>query len=164
MEQTARLAFPLLVPGQLEKEMFHNEAIQAIDLLLCPVVDGIGSGIPPAAPEIGGCYVVGASGTGGWEGQDGALACFTDGGWRFAGPFEGMQLFHKSSGQMLTYRSGLWESGVLRCQRVEVDGQKVLGARQPAIAEPQGGVTVDAECRVAVVSALAALRSHGLIG
>jgi hypothetical protein len=82
----------------------------------------------------------------------------------FVRGFEGMQLLDKSSGQLLTYRSATWEVGILRCQRIDVDGDKVLGAHQPAIAGPDGGVVIDAECRAAVASVLAALASHGLIG
>ena len=163
MEQTARFAFPLLVPGQLQRELFLNEAIQQMELLLCPAVAGIGLTTAPSGPEIGSCYLIPEGAAGEWAGHEGALACFTDGGWRFAGPFEGMQLIDRSSGQVMAYRSGAWESGIVRCQRIEVDGETVLGARQPAVADPSGGAMIDAECRAAVASLLMALRTHGLI-
>jgi hypothetical protein len=38
----------------------------------------------------------------------------------------------------------------------------VVGARQPAIAAPAGGTTIDAEARNAVAALLAVLKSHGL--
>ena len=164
MEQTARLAIPLLVPGQLHRDLFHNETIQWIEMLLCPTVEGTGPLAPPRNPEIGSCYVIPPGASGEWSEHQGALSCFTKGGWRFVEPFEGLQLFDKSSGQMLAYRMGRWEAGIIRCRHVDVDGEKVLGPRQPAIAEPSGGAIVDAECRTAIASVLTALRTHGLIG
>jgi hypothetical protein len=44
-----------------------------------------------------------------------------------------------------------------------VDGTKVLGNQQAAIADPAGGATVDTEGRAATASILAALRAHGII-
>jgi hypothetical protein len=46
---------------------------------------------------------------------------------------------------------------------VLVDGVKVVGARQPAIADPTGGTSVDGEARDTLRAVLAALRGHGLI-
>lgn len=40
---------------------------------------------------------------------------------------------------------------------------KVLGTRQPAIANPTGGIAEDVESRAAIRSILVALRAHGLI-
>jgi hypothetical protein len=40
MDQSARCGLPFLAPGQAQKEWFHNEALQRIDMLLCPVVEG----------------------------------------------------------------------------------------------------------------------------
>src|SRR5688500_11114552 len=99
MDQTARFAIPLLAPGQQQKELFHNEAVQRISLLLCPVVEGSPVANPPANPVIGSCYLVASGATGAWTGQDGALAGFTDGGWRFVAPVEGMRVLNRSNGQ-----------------------------------------------------------------
>src|SRR5688572_24198881 len=86
MDQTARFALPYLAPGQLQKELFHNEALQRVDMLLCPVVEGPPAASPPVSPTAGSCYLVGSGASGAWAGNDGALACFTEGGWRFAAP------------------------------------------------------------------------------
>ena len=86
MDQTARFALPQLSPGQARKEWFHNEALQRIDALLCPVVEGPPLALPPSGPLPGACYLVAAGASGAWAGQDGALAVFSDGGWRFVTP------------------------------------------------------------------------------
>ncbi len=163
MDQTARFALPHLAPGQLQKEFFHNEALQRIDMLLCPVVEGPPSQSPPANPAVGSCYLIAAGATGAWSGQDGALTGFTDGGWLFVAALEGMCLLDRSTGQMIVRRNGLWETGVVRAQEVQVNGQAVLRNRQPAIADPASGSVADSECRAAVTAVLGALRAHGLI-
>ena len=163
MEQTARFAIPQLAAGQLQKEFTHNEALQRIDMLLCPIVEGAPGPTPPATPAIGSCYLVGAGATGAWAGQDAALACFTDGGWRFVQPREGMAVIDRVTGQSIAWRSGGWESGIARVTEVRVDGTRVLAGRQGAIADPGGGTVVDAECRAAVADILDRQRANGLI-
>lgn len=164
MDQTARFALPYLAPGQLQKELFHNEALQRIDMLLCPLVEGLPATSPPASPAVGSCYLVGSGSSGVWAGNDGSLACFTEGGWRFVPPTEGMTLVDRSSGQFLSRRSGAWEAGILRAQEMRVDGVTVVRNRQSPIADPVGGAQIDGECRAAVEQILAAMRAHGLIG
>lgn len=46
---------------------------------------------------------------------------------------------------------------------VRVNGNKVLGGREAAVADPAGGATVDAQARTAIAGILAALRGHGMI-
>lgn len=48
-------------------------------------------------------------------------------------------------------------------QHLKVNGTKVVGARGAAVADPVGGVTVDAECRAQLALLLARCRTHGLI-
>jgi hypothetical protein len=164
MDQTARFALPNLVPGQMQKELLHNEALQRIDMLLCPVVEGAALATPPPAPAVGSCYLVATAATGAWSGQEESLACFTEGGWRFIPPVEGMSLVDSGSGQLLNRREGAWETGIVRAREVRVDGLTVVRDRQSAIGDPSGGAVVDSECRIAVAEMLAALRAHGLIG
>ena len=101
--------------------------------------------------------------TGAWAGQDGAIATYSDGGWRFVTAFEGAQVLDKASGQMLLRRSNAWETGVVRAQEVRINGLNVLRERQPAVSNVAGGSVVDTQCRAAVAGILAALRTHGLI-
>jgi len=163
MEQSARFALPFLAPGQAQKEWFHNEALQRIDMLLCAAVEGAASATPPASPQAGACYLVGGAATGAWAGQDGAIAAYTGGGWRFVAPVEGAQVLDRASGQLLVRRSGAWESGVVRAQELRVNGLTVVRQRQPAVTDPAGGSIVDTQCRAVVASILTTLRTHGLI-
>lgn len=92
-----------------------------------------------------------------------SIAGFTDAGWRFLAPVDGLSLLVRSSGETAAYRNGGWQLGIVTCQSVMVDGQQVVADRQPAIANPPGGSSIDLEARAAIVAILAALRSHGLI-
>jgi len=163
MDDTARFALPQLAPGQAQKEWFHNEALQLIDLLLCPVVEGAALATPPADPAAGACYLVASGATGAWAGKDDMLAGYTEGGWRFIAPVEGAQLLDRSSGQTILRREGAWESGIVRAQQLEIEGVTLVRERQAAIADPAGGSIVDSQCRTAVAAMLSMLRAHGLI-
>ena len=88
----------------------------------------------------------------------------SEGGWRFVTPQEGMQLVDKGSGEVMAFRSGAWESGVVHARELRVNGTTVVREQQSAISDPSGGATTDSECRAAVLAILTSLRAHGLIG
>ena len=163
MELTARFQIPMLVAGQAQKEFFHNEALERISLLICPMVEDAPQAQPPQSPAIGDCYLVATGGTGAWSGQDSSIACYTAGGWRFVAPIEGVSVLSRSTGETLQWRSGSWEVGIDRVQEVRIGGQTVLRGRQPAIPNPTGGAVVDSENRAAVTAILGVLRTHGMI-
>jgi hypothetical protein len=162
MNETARLALPLIAPGQAQKEMTHNEALAALDLLVQATVAGRADA-PPADPEPGECWIVGDAPGGGWAGHAGALAGWSAAGWRFAAPREGMRAWDIDGAVPWTWRGGAWRRGEVRAVRLMVDGVKVVGAQAGAILDPAGGGTVDTQARAALSATLAALRAHGLI-
>lgn len=160
---SARLGLPLLVPGQAQKELFHNEALAAIDLALQASVVAVGLDQPPAAPAPGQCWIVGTAPAGDWSGQASALAGWTAGGWRFVAAVEGMAVWDRATGSVARRVGGLWLSGIVTGMRFVVGGVQVVGSRAAAIGAPAGGTTVDAEARATVTAILTALRGHGLI-
>ena len=163
-DTTARLALPLLQSGQAQKEMTHNEALARLDLAVQPRVATIGLNDPPASPAAGDCWIVGAAPTGDWSGMAGALAGWTDDGWRFVAALDGMVIWVADQAVPARYLAGAWVIGDLAGAQVSIGGVKVLGAQAAAIAEPSGGTVVDAEGRATIGQILAALRGHGLIG
>ncbi|MDQ3078400.1 MAG: DUF2793 domain-containing protein [Pseudomonadota bacterium] len=164
METTSRLGLPLLIAGQVQKELFHNEALATIDLVVNGSVDEVPITAPPTTPSLGTLNRVASAGaTGAFAGREGMLAGYSAGGWRFVAPAEGMRLTERTSGVELAFRNGAWTSGMIRASEVEIGGLKVLGSREPAIADAAGGATIDTEVRLAVTQILAALRTHGLI-
>ena len=163
MSSTPRLALPFITPGQAQKELFHNEALQALDIVVAAAVEAGPSETPPQSPMAGNCYLVGSQPVGSWSGKAHCIAAFTGGGWRFADPVEGLSAYLKPDGVWLVYRAGGWELGVVRGSSLVLGNQQVVGARQPAIAAPTSGGTVDTEARTAIGNILGALRLHGLI-
>lgn len=164
MEMTPRLGLPLLVAGQVQKELFHNEALAIVDLLIGGSVEGEPIAAPPASPILGTFYRIAAADTSGaFAGHEGSLAGWSAGGWRFVAPVEGMRLTERGSGVELAFRDGAWTSGSIRGSEVVIAGVKVVGGRLAPIAVPAGGSAVDAEARAAVGQILVALRTHGLI-
>jgi hypothetical protein len=143
-EDSARFALPFLQPGQAQKELFHNEALAAIDALLHPVAQTIGDNAPPSTPVIGQCWIIGASPTGAWTNHGEEIALWSDGGWRFIAPVPGMMVWLAVDGVWAREESGGW-------------------AVSAAISNPAGGTIVDGEARAAINALLAAVRAHGLI-
>lgn len=162
-DTTARLGLPLLRAGQAQKEMSHNEALALIDLLMQPQIVAIGVNAPPTAPLAGQCWIVGTSPTGVWTGRAGQLAGWTEGGWRFVTPGEGMAFWLSEQAGFVRYSGGGWTTGRIVGTRLVLDGKPVVGARGAAIAVPAGGSVIDVEARAALATILAMLRGHGLI-
>lgn len=163
MSSTSRLGLPFLSAGQAQKELFHNLALEKLDLLVAGAVEESPRMAPPATPVVGSCYIVGSTPTGEWVGQAGSVAGFTSAGWHFAPPRDGMTFYVRSTETWATCRDGAWEVGEIRGSRLVLDGQQVVGARGGSIASPASGTTVDAEARLAIGQILAAMRQHGLI-
>lgn len=162
MSQTERLKLPYILPGQAQKELFHNEALQALDIVVQPVVQSGQLDEPPASPVAGQAYLVGTDPVGDWSGHADALAAWTLSGWRFVEAFEGMEIASRN-GLKLRFVDGHWEEGKLHASSVFVAGQKVLGERVAAIGEPAGGAVIDQQARATISHLLEALRLHGLI-
>ncbi len=152
------------IAGQIEKEVYHNEALALVDLLVAGVLEAGPIAAPPASPVIGALYLVTASdATGAFAGMDGRLAGWTAGGWRFVAPVEGVRLTLQSSGVDFQFWNGAWRSGSLRADELVIFGDKVVGSAGAAIADPAEGTGIDANARACIGQILAALRGHGLI-
>lgn len=161
-ERTDRHALPLLQAGQAQKELTHNEALVLIDMLAMAAAIGIVDA-PPGTPAAGDCWIVGPAPVGAWTGHAGALAGWTEAGWRFVAPREGMRVWLIGAGVEAARRGDAWTIGELTASRLTIGGRQVVGVQQPAIAAPAGGATVDAEARAALSAILAALGAHGLV-
>lgn len=163
MDMTARWALPLLFAGQAQKEIFHNEALARIDALLHGRAESADLATPPVAPDIGQCWIVAPDATGEWAGQEDAVACWTEGGWRFVAPKAGLSLAIADRGYGFYFDGSDWRGESVRGDGVYLDEDRIVGPRQPAIATPVGGTIIDTEARNCIESILDALRAHGLI-
>ncbi len=91
------------------------------------------------------------------------LAIYSESGWRFISPVDGLEVLDRTTGRRWAFASGSWALGVIKANEIQIGGVKVLGAQRPAIADAIGGVTIDAEARSALAQILASLRAHGII-
>jgi hypothetical protein len=162
-ELTARFALPLLMAGQAQKEVTHNEALTLVDALLHPIVETMALAVPPGAPLAGQAWIVGAAPSGAWAGHAGALAIWTDGGWRFVAPRAPLTVWVRDQGVQARWGEQGWSVGTIAMLSLRCNGVQVVGARQPAVAPPSGGLTIDLQARETLGALLARLESHGLI-
>lgn len=161
-ETTARFALPLLVAGQAQKEVFHNEALAAIDGALHACVEGAPLAAPPPAPAVGQSWIVGDEAEGDWAGKADSLALWTSGGWRFVAPVPGMLAWNQAAGVWMRWTGTGWSAGTLPATALVIDGQQVVGPRLDEVPSPSGGTIIDAEARNAIDGLIATLKSHGL--
>ena len=162
-EATARFALPFILPGQAQKELFHNEALARIDMALSPAVEGAPLASPPADAAEGRIWIVSDAGTGEWAGENHHLATLTSGGWRFLAPHPGMLVWDKAAQLWSHFTGSGWSGGAMPASSIVIGGQKVVGERQPEVPSPSGGTIIDVEARAAIAGLTAALKSHGLI-
>lgn len=162
-EVSARFSLPYILPGQAQKELFHNEALAVIDAALHPAVEGAPIATPPDGPALGQCWLVGAGASGAWAGKEGKLAAWTSGGWRFVAPQTGMCAWDKSAAFHRRWTGTAWSAGELAASALKIGGVQVVGMRQPAITPPSAGAVIDHEARTAVATLIVVLRTHGLI-
>lgn len=162
-ETSARFTLPLLLPGQAQKEAYHNEALTLVDAALHACVEEAALSLPPSAPLEGQTWLVGAAATGAWAGKTDRLAIWTAGGWRFVAPVPGMLVWNLDAGYWLHWTGADWSDGALPVAAIKIGGQQVLGPRLADVPNPSGGTIIDVEARAAIDSLIATLKSHGLI-
>jgi hypothetical protein len=160
---TERAETSILRDPYSKKPNVYFYATILLDSLVHGCCPGAPSNNPPQNPELGLSYICGAAATGAWTGHSHYLACWTQGGWRFVEPFDGLQVVDRSSGCAWRRTSGQWVSGVVAATQVRINGLTVLAEQQPAIAAASGGDIIDVEARSVINELLLALRSHGLI-
>lgn len=158
---SSRFSLPFLVPGQAQKEFFHNEALVRIDAVLGAAVAGA-QAVPPDFPDEGCCWIVAAPAGGDWSGRENQLALWSEGGWRYIAPTEGMEVWNAAERVAWRWTQGSWTEGHLRGSKLFIGGQKVVGDRVGAVPSPSGGTIIDTEARAAIDQIIVALMSHGL--
>lgn len=162
-DTTPRFALPFILPGQAQKEAFHNEALALVDAALHVCVAGDPSDAIPPDPAPGESWIVGSDPADDWAGKAYQLATWSDGGWRFVAPVPGMMAWNVDAGYWLHWTGAAWSDGNWPVAALTIGGQQIVGPRLEGVPSPSGGTTIDAEARAAVDAIIVALRTHGLI-
>lgn len=113
MTDTANLQLPLVAAAQAQKHVTVNEALSRIDASVQITVETRFDSTPPVQPIDGQSYVVAPGGVNAWEGHDGQIASYLNGGWIFIAPQTGWQVFAQDESKRLTYDGGYWIDDVL---------------------------------------------------
>lgn len=113
-DQSALLSLPYILPAQAQKHVTHNEALRILDAVVQLCVESRSLTAPPASPVDGERHIVAGPATGGWAGQDGAVAVFEAGGWLFLPPQAGWRAYVVDEGQEVIWLSGGWHGLIQR--------------------------------------------------
>lgn len=89
MADTNRLVLPLLSASQAQKHVTVNEALERLDAIVQLVVQSFSQDSPPATPQNGQVWAIGANPVNDWAGHPGELALWSNGGWLFIVPRAG---------------------------------------------------------------------------
>lgn len=150
-ELTARHGMPLLVAGQGQKDVTHNEALLCLDALAVPVAESADLAEPPVSRVEGQCWLVADGAVGEWLGKSGKFALWTAGGWRFLNLPEGGSVYVKSNGRLMRKLQGQWAT------------ERWTGVVGSAIPLPSGGAVADVQARAAIASLIQQLATAGLL-
>jgi len=107
-DTTPRAGAPLLGASQAQKHVTHNEALYRFDAMLCARFLDRDLSAPPSSPADGDSYLVAATGSGTWLGQDGKIAYCADGGWRFYAPFPGLVAYVADESALILFDGSGW--------------------------------------------------------
>ncbi len=141
---TPRFALPMLVAGQAQKEVTHNEALALIDALIAARAELANAVTPPGAPVPGQCWALGAAPTGVWLGKGGQLATATAGGWRFSDVADGFVVRIGAAGARWHRAGAGWTA-------------------PPMLTLPAGGAVIDSEARATLAALKTVLVASGQI-
>jgi hypothetical protein len=131
MSETVHLKLPFIAAAQAQKHVTHNEALRLLDCLVQLAVHDSDRTAPPPAPQEGDRHIVANGATGAWSGQDGKIAAFEDGAWRFLAPRPGWRAWSLAAGALLVFDGTAWNAaGGSGGPAGQVDS---LGINTPAI-------------------------------
>lgn len=105
-----RLELPLLQPAQAQKHVTHNEALRILDIFVQLTVEEFDATDPPATPEEGKVYAVGAGATGDWFGATALLATWVDSAWQFHAPTAGWIAAHAATSEVRVFTGSVWSA------------------------------------------------------
>lgn len=106
MVRTPNIDLPYLISSSDTRDVI-NETSKFLDAFLGGVEDRDLTS-PPGSPTHGQVYIVGASASGAWSGQDNALAYYHYGDWLFYTPTEGWCVWAKDENVALVFDGSAW--------------------------------------------------------
>lgn len=108
MSNSPNLAMPFLEAAQAQKHVTHNEALAVLDAVVMLAVASRDLSAPPTSPADGARYLVASGASGAWADQDGKIAAWQDGAWRFLSPREGWLAWIADEAALLAFDGASW--------------------------------------------------------
>lgn len=108
MANSTNLILPFIEAAQAQKHVTHNEAILGLDAIVQLMVLDRDLTAPPGSPSDGDRYLVKATATGDWAGQENNIAARQDGVWKFYTPREGWIAWVADEDKALVYDGSAW--------------------------------------------------------
>lgn len=110
---TINLGLPQLVADQAQKHVTVNEGLALLDALVMPAVKTRALSAPPASPNEGERWIIGASPMGLWAGKAGQIAVWLSGAWTFLVPNSGWTIHVEDERVTLTWSDGTWRDRIV---------------------------------------------------
>jgi hypothetical protein len=158
MPETPEYGLPLIAAGQAQKHVTVNEAFLRIDALFGARIQSAGTSTPPSAAMDGAAYVVPSGATEAWNGHEGEIALWINGGWDFVAPRRGWAMFDEDIGRRVLFDGTHWipdaqiasAGGAATLHRVvEIDHAVSAGAVSAAVGFiPAGSQVIGVTARV----------------
>ena len=108
-QTTDLLCLPYIMAAQAQKHVTHNEALRKLDAILHLSVRADDASEPSDPPADGDRYIVPQGASGVFEGQDGTIAIYVDGGWTFHAPANGWMAWVEARQQSVILHNGNWQ-------------------------------------------------------
>lgn len=103
---TPKIGLQILTEAQEDKELTVNANSYLLDAILNGVLAQ--QTTPPGSPAAGDAYIVSATATGAWAGQQNKIAYFYNGGWSFITPAAGLSVLVLGSTATAYYTGSAW--------------------------------------------------------
>ncbi len=108
MADTPNLALPIIAAAQSQKHITHGEGLEMLDgIVQCNVINRTTTS-PPGSPTAGQCYIVAATASGDWLGQENYIAYYDGSSWVFLVPKEGWRAYDKDEEELLFFDGSVW--------------------------------------------------------
>ncbi|MCO5159995.1 MAG: DUF2793 domain-containing protein [Mesorhizobium sp.] len=111
-DQTPTLKMPYIMPSQAQKHVTHNQSLEILDAVVQLAVLSRSVSDPPAVPQEGDRYVVGATPTGAWSGHAGKIAVARPGGWAIVPPLAGWMAWIGDEEELAVFDGTGWVDAV----------------------------------------------------
>ena len=108
MSNTLKLNLPHILTAQAQKEVTHNDALNLLDMFIRPTVLEMAKDTPPASPNVGDSYIVGAAPTDEFIDHEQHIACYSNNGWLVATPFKWLDVVNEADATRYLYDGTTW--------------------------------------------------------